>query len=114
MEIVRKETTAIFSRVVEHNGVVYLAGFTADDTSASMKAQTEDVLAKIDKYLAMAGTNKSKLLTAMIYVSEISKKPEMNEVWTAWTDPDNRPTRACVSAGLDDGADVEIVVSAAK
>ena len=56
MDIVRKETTAIFSRVVEHNGIVYLSGFTADDTSASMKTQTEDVLAKIDKYLALAGT----------------------------------------------------------
>ena len=73
-----------------------------------------NILAKIDKRLAMAGTDKSKLLTATVYVSDISLKAEMNEVWTAWLDPANKPTRACIAVGLDGGADVEIMVSAAK
>lgn len=114
MSIRRTETTPILHRVVEYNGVAYLAGFTADDTTASAKAQTENVLAKIDKYLAMAGTDKSKLLTATIYVSDMSVKAQMNEAWNAWIEPENFPTRACVATGLDGGADVEIVVSAAK
>jgi 2-iminobutanoate/2-iminopropanoate deaminase len=114
MTILRTETTPILHRIVEYNGIVYLAGFTADDTSASAKAQTENILAKIDKHLAMAGTDKSKLLTATIYVSDMSAKPQMNEAWTAWLKPELFPTRACVATGLDGGADVEIVVSAAK
>lgn len=114
MTIIRRQPTAIFSAVVEHNGVVYLAGITADDTSASVKAQTDNILAKIDTRLAMAGTDKSKLLTATVYLSDISLKAEMNEAWTAWLAPANKPTRACVAVGLDGGADVEIVVSASK
>ena len=114
MSIRRMETTPILHRIVEHNGVVYLAGFTADDTSTSPKAQTKNILAKIDKHLAMAGTDKSKLLTATIYVSDMSIKPQMNEGWNEWVEPENFPTRACVATGLDGGADVEIVVSAAK
>ena len=101
---------------IEPLGVMFLSAIAKKEGHESYLGivNEEDVLAKIDKYLALAGTNKSKLLTALIYVSEISRKPEMNEVWTAWTDPQNRPTRACVSADMDDGADVEIVVTAAK
>lgn len=114
MTIIRKQTGAILSALVEYNGVVYLAGVTADDNTASVKAQTENILSKIDERLAMAGTDKTKLLTATVYVSDISLKAEMNAAWTAWLDPASVPTRACVAVGLDGGADVEIVVSAAK
>ena len=114
MSITRKDPSAIFNRIVEHSGIVYLAGLTADDTSQPIKAQTENVLAKIDALLAAAGTDKTKLLTAMIYITDMSLKPAMNEAWTAWTQPEIMPTRACVAVGLDGGADVEIVVTAAK
>lgn len=114
MTIIRKQPGAILSAVVEHNGIVYLAGVTADDESVSVREQTENILGKIDKRLAMAGTDKTKLLTATVYLSDISLKPQMNEAWTAWLDPKNKPTRACVAVGLEGDAKVEIVVSAAK
>ncbi|MFT5448653.1 MAG: enamine deaminase RidA (YjgF/YER057c/UK114 family) [Gammaproteobacteria bacterium] len=115
MSITRHETNKLMSRAVEHNGVVYVAGLTADDRSLGMKEQTEQVLAKIDGYLAKCGTDKSKLLTAMIYITDMAQKPAMNEVWTAWVDPENKSTRACVCVELDGPTTlVEIVVSAAK
>ena len=115
MSITRHDSNPLMSRAVEHNGVVYVAGLTADDRSVGMKEQTEQVLAKIDGYLAKCGTDKSKLLTAMIYITDMSQKPAMNEVWTAWVDPDNKSTRACVCVELDGPTTlVEIVVTAAK
>ena len=115
MSIIRHESNAMMSRVVEHNGVVYVAGLTADDKSLTMKEQTEQVLAKIDRFLAIAGTDKSRLLTATIYVSDMTQKPAMNEAWNAWIDPQNPSTRACVAVQLDGPTTlVEIVVSAAK
>jgi enamine deaminase RidA (YjgF/YER057c/UK114 family) len=76
--------------------------------------QTAEVLAKIDKNLAIAGTDKSKLLSAMIYVSDIGLRPELNEVWNAWIDPANPPTRACVGVQLEGTTNVEIIVVARK
>jgi enamine deaminase RidA (YjgF/YER057c/UK114 family) len=114
MEIVRQEIKPTMSHVVEHNGVVYLAGMMADDHSASTTVQTEQVLAKIDALLAMAGTDKSRLLTAMVFVSDIGIRPELNKVWQAWIAPNNPPTRACVGIQLEGPAKVEIIVTAAK
>ncbi|HJO69977.1 MAG TPA: RidA family protein [Rhodospirillales bacterium] len=114
MEITRQEINPTMSYVVEHNGVVYLAGQMADDQSASTTVQTEQVLAKIDRLLALAGTDKSRLLTAMVFVSDIALRPELNEVWRAWIDPNNPPTRACVGIQLEGPAKVEIIVTAAK
>lgn len=115
MSINRHDLNETMSKVVEHNGVVYVAGNTADDKSVGMKEQTEQVLAKIDGFLAKAGTDKSKLLAATIYVSDMSQKPAMNEAWSAWVDRDNPPTRACVAVELGTPETlVEIVVNAAK
>jgi hypothetical protein len=69
-QIVRHDPSPILSRAVEYNGMVFVAGLTADDYSLDIKGQTEQVLRKIDKYLAAAGTNKSRLLSALIYVSD--------------------------------------------
>jgi len=115
MSIKRIDKNKTMSRAVVNNGVVYVCGLTADDRSASMKDQTAAVLAKIDGYLKEAGTDKSKLLTAMVYVSDMSKKEEMNDAWHEWIDPANPPTRATVGTvlGTPDTL-VEIVVSAAK
>lgn len=115
MTITRNDPGEWLIKTVEHNGVVYVCGLTADDRSASMKDQTAAVLAKIDAALAKAGTDKTRLLTAMIYVSDMSKKPEMNEAWLEWMDPGNPPARATVGTvlGTPDTL-VEIVVSAAK
>ena len=115
MSIIRHDENEIMSKVVEHNGVVHVSGNTAGDNSVGMKEQTEQVLAKIDGYLAQAGTDKSKLLTAMIFISDMSQKSAMNEAWSAWIVPGNHPTRACVVAELGSPQTmVEIIVSAAK
>lgn len=113
--IVRHEPGAILSRAVEYNGMVFLAGLTADDYSLDIKGQTEQVLKKIDKYLAAAGTNKSRLLSAVIYVNRMANKEEMNKVWQAWMDKANPPARACVEAQLGTPSTLlEIMVTAAK
>src|SRR6185312_10842629 len=79
MSIERHEISGHLSKVVEHNGTVYVAGTTAEDKSAGMKQQTEQVLAKIDALLARCGTNKSKLLSATVYISDMGQKAAMNE-----------------------------------
>ena len=114
-QIVRHEPGPILSRAVEYNSMVFVAGLTADDYSLDIKGQTEQVLRKIDKYLAAAGTSKSRLLSTLIYISEMGNKEAMNEVWQAWTDKANLPARACVQAQLGTSKTlVEIMVTAAK
>ena len=115
MSIQRHEISGHLSKAVEHNGTVYIAGTTAENRSVGMRQQTEQVLARIDALLAKCGTNKSKLLSATVYISDMSRKAEMNEAWLAWIDRENPPTRACVAVepGSADTL-VEIVVTAAK
>lgn len=98
--IARQQSDSRLSRVVAHGGVAYLAGLTADNRKASMKVQTEEVLKKIDALLKLAGSSKSRLLSATIYVSDMSQKAQMDEAWAAWIDPQNTPARACVEAKL--------------
>jgi enamine deaminase RidA (YjgF/YER057c/UK114 family) len=114
MSITRHGIGPIMSQIVEDGDTVYLQGFTADDKSADIKTQTQQVLAKIDKALAAAGSDKSRLLSAQIFVSDIGLRPQMNEVWTAWIDPKNPPTRACVGVQLEGNTKVEIIVVARK
>jgi enamine deaminase RidA (YjgF/YER057c/UK114 family) len=103
----------ILSQAVTCNGIVYLCGLTADDRSANIRTQTEEVLKKIDDRLARCGTDKSKLLMATIYLTDIDQKAEMNKAWTAWLGDLKRPARACVGAALaTPDTLVEIVVSA--
>lgn len=115
MTIERHEVGPRMSQCVVHNDTVYLAGQVDADASPSAKEQTKRILARIDELLAMAGTDKSKLLTATIWLSDIRFFAEMNEVWDAWVSPGNTPTRACVEARLA-GTQylVEIRVTAAR
>jgi len=115
MSIKRLETGPRMSQAVIHNGVVYLAGQVAKNPAGtSVAAQTQDVLASIDRLLAAAGTDKSKLLTATIYLTDISTFGEMNPVWEAWVSSGNTPARATVEAKLaTPDYKVEIVVTAA-
>lgn len=107
--------TSIMHRALEHNGVVYIAGTTCDDESLNMEGQTAEALAKIDQYLAAAGTDKHKLLSATLYVTDMSLKPEMNKAWQAWLSPEAFPTRATIGvADLGGTALIEIVVTAYK
>lgn len=114
-DIVRIETDPRRSRVVVHNAVVYVGGMAADDRTQDIAGQTKQTLAKIEKFLADAGTDKSRLLTAQIWIKDIKRDFEaMNAVWNAWTTPGAAPTRATAQCELGaSDALVEIVVTAA-
>jgi enamine deaminase RidA (YjgF/YER057c/UK114 family) len=115
MSITRHESGPILSLAVENGATVYLAGIVPKNLRNDIRGQTAEVLAEIDRLLAKAGSSKSKLLTANIWVTDIRNRAPMNEVWTAWVDPKNLPVRACVEAKLADPAClVEIMVTAAK
>jgi len=103
------------SKAVVHNGTVYTAGQVADDTSADVTVQTQQVLAKIDAILARAGTDKSRVLSASVWLADIGSSFEaMNAVWDAWIAPGNAPARATVETRLAaPGYKVEIAVIAA-
>lgn len=99
--IQRMETNQRMSQIVIHGNTVYLAGQVAFDAPGeSVAAQTKDTLARIDKLLAQAGTDKSKLLSATIWLSDIGTFDEMNAIWDAWVSPGNQPARACVESKL--------------
>jgi enamine deaminase RidA (YjgF/YER057c/UK114 family) len=103
------------SRCVVRGDTVYLAGLTANDASQDIKGQTQQILDKIDGYLAQAGTSKSNLLTANLWIKDMALFADMNAVWNAWVDPENPPARACVKADLARPQIlVEIMVTAAK
>jgi len=110
----RYEPTKIMHRLVEHGGVLYLGGITADDTSVGMREQTSEICGKIDKVLALAGSDKTKVLSAQIFITDMTLKGEMNEAWTAWMAPANLPARATVGVA-DLGTPstlIEVVITA--
>jgi enamine deaminase RidA (YjgF/YER057c/UK114 family) len=112
--IQRYEPGKRMSRVVTYNGVAYLAGLTADDLSADIEGQTSEVLAKADARLASAGTNRSRLLTATIWLRDIQDFDAMNRVWESWIDPSNPPARATAECRLAyPDILVEIILTAA-
>lgn len=114
-DIVRIETDTRRSRAVIYNGVVSIGGMTAQDQSQDITGQTQQALAKVEKYLALAGTDKSRLLTAQIWLKDIKRDfADMNKVWNSWTAENAAPTRA--TAQCEMGAPevlVEFIVTAA-
>ncbi|MFY8087515.1 MAG: RidA family protein [Rubrivivax sp.] len=102
------------SGAVVHGNTVYLAGLTADDATQDVMGQTRQILAKIDELLAEAGSDKSKILSANIWLTDIGTWGQMNEAWDAWVSPGNTPARATVETRLArPGLSVEIMVQAA-
>lgn len=115
MSIKRIDTNKLMSKAVVHGDTVYLSGLTASDRSLDVKGQCQQILDSIDSYLTQAGTNKSKLLSANIWLTDIKEWADMNEVWTAWVDPENTPARATVEAPLAaPDLKIEIMVVAAR
>jgi enamine deaminase RidA (YjgF/YER057c/UK114 family) len=116
MSIQRFETGPRMSQVVVHGDTVYLAGVVAGKTAGeSVTKQTQEIVSIIDGHLAKAGSDKSKLLSATIYITDMKTFPEMNAVWDSWVSPGNTPARATVEAKL--GApqyNVAIMVVAAR
>lgn len=101
------------ANAVVHGGVAHLAGVTPT-TGVTVAEQTASVLAQIDGLLAEAGTDKSRLLTAQIWLTDIRNRDELNAVWNAWVTPGSPPARACVEAKLAYSEWlVEIMVTAA-
>jgi len=103
------------SEAVIHGGKVYLAGFVAEAAAGkSVKEQTADILAQIDATLKQAGSSKTRILKANIWLTDIGTWAEMNEAWDAWVVPGQTPARATVESKLAaPGLDVEIMVEAA-
>ena len=115
MSITRHEPSPIFNKVVEANGFVFTSGIVADDISQDIKGQTRQVLAELERLLGLCGADKSKVVSAMIWVTDIRNRDAMNEEWIAWTGGQNLPTRACVEARLaSPDMLVEIALTAAK
>jgi enamine deaminase RidA (YjgF/YER057c/UK114 family) len=104
------------SQVVVHGDTIYLAGIVAHGSAGeSVTKQTQEVLSIIDGHLAKAGSNKSKLLSATIYITDMKNFAEMNAVWDGWVSPGNTPARATVEVNLAGPKyGVEIMVIAAK
>jgi enamine deaminase RidA (YjgF/YER057c/UK114 family) len=115
MSITRIGVGKRMSEAVIHGGKVYLSGFVADKTAGkSVKEQTADILSQIDAALAKAGTDKTKILKANIWITDMATFSQMNEAWDAWVPQGHTPTRATVEAKLaGPGLDVEIMVEAA-
>jgi enamine deaminase RidA (YjgF/YER057c/UK114 family) len=112
--IKRIEPGPRMSQAVVHGGTVYLAGQVAEDTTADVAGQTRQVLASIDRLLAAAGTDKTRLLAATVYLADIATFAAMNSAWEAWVAKGATPARATVEAALAAPAyRVEIVVTAA-
>ncbi len=116
MTIQRFETGPRMSQVVVHGDTIYLAGVVAKTAAGeSVTKQTQEILSIIDGHLAKAGSDKSKLLTATIYITSMKNFAEMNAVWDGWVSAGNTPARATVEAGLATPQyGVEIMVTAAR
>jgi enamine deaminase RidA (YjgF/YER057c/UK114 family) len=116
MAIERHDVGPRMSKAVVHGNTVYLAGIVADNPKGkSVKDQTQDILRQIEGFLKKAGTDKSKLLSANIWITDMAEFAEMNAVWDAWVAPGNTPARATVQARLaSPDYKVEIMVVAAK
>ena len=115
MSVIRLEAGPRMSQAVIHGDTVYLAGQVAAKPVPSAKKQTQQILRQIDKLLRAAGTNKSKIVSANIWLSDIRYFAEMNEAWDAWVATGNSPARATVEAKLAAPQYwVEIMVQAAR
>ena len=116
MSIQRHEVGARMSKAVVHGNTVYLAGIVANEPKGkSVTEQTKDIVAQIDGLLAKAGSDKAKLLSATIYITDMANFAEMNSVWDTWVVPGNTPARATVEAKLaTPDYKVEIMVVAAR
>ena len=101
MSIRRLHSATRYSEIVIHNGTVHLAGQLADDLSGDIRQQTRETLASIDRLLAEAGTDRTRLLSVTVYLKDIDADyAGMNTEWDAWVPAGAAPARACVEAKL--------------
>ena len=100
MPITRTNTTPRMSRIVEHNGTIYLCGQTAKDASKGIKEQTVTTLEKVEELLESVGADKTDILSVTIYIRDMKDFAAMNVVWDAWVAQGHQPARACVEARM--------------
>lgn len=113
-DMTRIDQNARRSRALVHNGIAYLSGQVPDDRTQDVAGQTRQVLAKVDELLAQAGTDKSRVLSAQVWLKTMDDFAAMNAVWDAWVEPGRTPTRCCGKVDLNDPAcRVEITMVAA-
>ena len=104
----------IISQAVVHGKVAYFAGITPDPIVGDIKTQTAHVLRRVDQLLILAGTDKSRLLSAQVWIADMRLFEDHNSVWNEWVDPANAPVRACLTTDFwRPGMLVEIMVVAA-
>ena len=115
MSIKRYKTNKRMSQAVVHGNTVYTAGQVAMNAGGeSVTRQTQDILSEVDNLLSEAGTDKSNLVSATIWLTSMDDFAEMNKVWDAWVAPGKAPARACVESKLAAPQfNVEIAVIAA-
>ncbi|MEX0364873.1 MAG: RidA family protein [Ruegeria sp.] len=113
MTITRMETGPRMSKIVKHNGTVYLCGQVGEgDTVAD---QTRDCLSRVEALLEQAGSDKTHILQAVIWLADMKDFAEMNAVWDAWVPAGHAPARACGEAKLArEALKVEVIVTAAE
>ncbi|MFJ4293954.1 RidA family protein [Cupriavidus sp. NPDC089707] len=113
-DIHRSHVGKRLSQVAMHQGVLYLAGQVPSDISQDMAGQTRQVLASVDALLAEHGSDKSRILSCQIFLTDMSQVAAMNEVWDAWVIPGHTPPRATVGAMLASPDKlIEVVIVAA-
>lgn len=113
--IERIETKKRMSRIVKHNGTIYLCGQVCKDAEQGIKEQTASMLEKVDDLLEQAGSDRKHILSATIYIKDMQYFAEMNEVWDNWVPEGCAPARACVEASMArEALLVEISVIAAE
>ncbi len=113
--IERQETKQRMSRIVKHNGTIYLCGQVCADATKGITEQTQTMLDKVDLLLEQAGSSREHMLSATIYIKDMKDFAEMNAVWDAWVPEGYAPARACVEASMArDALLVEISVIAAE
>jgi enamine deaminase RidA (YjgF/YER057c/UK114 family) len=102
------------SRAAVHGDLVMTVAVAPDPVPSSMYEQSVKALARLDESLALCGSDKSKILSAIVYITDIKSKGEMNRAWDEWVDMKNPPMRACIGVDLEPPHIVEIVVTAVK
>jgi len=102
------------SRAVVHDDLVFTVAVAPDPVTPSLYEQTVRALGRIDESLALCGSDKSRILSAIVYITDMKRKAEMNKAWDEWVDVKNPPMRACLGVELESPHIVEILVTAAK
>lgn len=113
--IERSGPMAIGHKVVVHNDLVYVCGMISPDLAPDMKVQAQGACRRIEELLAEQGVSKDNLISAMIHVTDLNLRPELNKVWADWLSAEHMPIRTCVGVNdLGAGVMIEITAVAAK